>query len=63
MVNHLGPDVAAAVSDSILQPQDSSEATQAQQATATAAAKAAVLSLEGLVQQRAEAAADKLLRS
>jgi hypothetical protein len=63
MVNHLGPDVAAAISEAVTQPQDGSEAAQTQQATAAAAAKGVMLSSEGLLQQRAEAAANKLLQS
>lgn len=64
-VNHLGPDVAAAVNQAVTLPDASTaEAAKGQQGpAAAAAATGTVLSSEHVLQQRAEAAADKLLRS
>jgi hypothetical protein len=62
-VNHLGPDVAAAVNQAVTPPDTSTaEAGKGQQGPAAAAA-GTVLSSEHVLQQRAEAAAEKLLRS
>lgn len=63
-VNHLGPDVAAAVNQAVT-PSDAStaEAAKGQQGpAAVAAGTGTVLSSEHVLQQRAEVAADKLLR-
>lgn len=65
LVNHLGPDVAAAVNQAVT-PSDASTAEAAnkghQGPAAVAAGAGTVLSSEHVLQQRAEVAADKLLR-